>query len=114
MPRQIQVDDVEAFYSKKPARRSVFDCLMDVGTDWTFVQGEDFDKKVPPQNFISRARGWVRDVMPNCRVIQRTHEDNSVTLRAVELTQEELEERENRRAENRRRLAAKKLRMRQA
>lgn len=115
MPKRIEVEDVEAFYSQRPvSRTSMFHCLLEVDADWQFFPGSDFDKKTDPRSVVNRARGWIREHAPDCRVLKRFHDDGSVTLRTVALTQEELEERGKRRAEIQKRLAAKRIRMRQA
>lgn len=115
MPKRTKVDDPQEFYKKNQrGKNSIFECLLDVGTDWTFVPGEDFPKGYDPKRFMSRLRNWAKDRGYEHRRLAKYHEDGSVTIRFEELTDEERRKRQQQAEKMRAVAAATAIRKRQA
>ncbi len=114
MPKQVRVETPEAFYkSQQQSKKSMWDCLMDIGTDWTFEPGVDFAKGATPRSLIDRLKGWLRNQGHDYKVLRNVGKNGAVTIRLAEWTQEEREVRDKRATAQRRGWAAKRLREKQ-
>jgi len=90
MPKQVRVETPEAFYkSQQQSKKSMWDCLMDIGTDWTFEPGVDFAKGATPRSLIDRLKGWLRNQGHDYKVLRNVGKNGAVTIRLAEWTQEE-------------------------